>query len=63
MVPALTLTGTTGGKVLVEAINQFGPIDAWFPLNIVTLTNNSQIYFDTTAPHQPQRLYRLTHLP
>ena len=63
LIPALTLNGTTGGKVLVEAINQSGPIDAWFPLNIVTLTNNSQLYFDTTAPHQPRRLYRLTLLP
>jgi uncharacterized repeat protein (TIGR03803 family) len=63
MVPAITLNGTTGNKVLVEAINQFGPVDAWFPLDTVTLTNNSQLYFDTSATHQPPRLYRLTLLP
>ena len=33
MVPAITLTGSIGGSVRVDAINQFGPIDAWFTLD------------------------------
>jgi len=43
----------------VDYINQVGPIDAWVTLATVTLTNTSQLYFDVSAPGQPQRLYRL----
>jgi hypothetical protein len=59
LVPAITLTGNIGDSVRVEAINQFGPIDAWFTLDTVTLTNTSQLYFDVSALGQPPRLYRL----
>jgi hypothetical protein len=59
MVPAITLTGTIGHSVRLDYINQFGPTDAWFTLDTVSLTNASQLYFDTSAPGQPQRLYRL----
>jgi len=45
-----------------NAIDQFGPIDAWFTLATVTLTNTSQLYFDTSAWQQPPRLYRLVQL-
>jgi probable HAF family extracellular repeat protein len=62
-VPAITLTGSIGGSVRVDAINQFGPIDAWFNLDTVTLTNSSQLYFDTSAWRQPTRLYRLVQIP
>jgi hypothetical protein len=62
-VPAITLTGNIGGSVRVDYINQFGPIDAWVTLDTVTLTNTSQLYFDVSAPGQPQRLYRLVPLP
>ena len=37
--PAITLTGNIGGSVRVDAINQFGPTDAWFTLDRVRLTN------------------------
>lgn len=63
LVPALTLTGSPGDSVRVDAINAFGPIDAWFTLNTVTLTNPSQLYFDVTAPGQPARLYRVMPIP
>ncbi len=63
LVAAITLTGSIGGSVRVDAINQFGPIDAWFALDTVTLTNTSQLYFDVSAPGQPQRLYRLVQVP
>ena len=63
LIPALTVTGTPGASVLVEGINAFGPTHAWFPLDIVTLTNTSQNYFDVTAPGQPLRLYRLVPGP
>jgi hypothetical protein len=62
-VPAITLTGSIGHSVRLDAINQFGPIDAWFTLATVTLTNTSQLYFDTSAWQQPPRLYRLVQLP
>jgi uncharacterized repeat protein (TIGR03803 family) len=63
LVPAIRLTGTIGDSVRVDAINQFGPIDAWFTLDTVTLTNTSQLYFDTSAWGQPPRLYRLVLVP
>jgi uncharacterized delta-60 repeat protein len=63
MVPAITLTGSLGDKIRVDGINQFGPTDAWYTLDTVTLTNTSQLYFDVTAPSQPQRLYRLVPVP
>jgi hypothetical protein len=63
LVPVITLTGSIGGSVRVDYINQFGPIDAWFTLDIVTLTNTSQLYFDTSAWRQPPRLYRLVQVP
>jgi len=63
LVPAITLTGSIGHSVRVDAINQFGPVDAWFTLDTVTLTNTSQLYFDTSAWQQPPRLYRLMQVP
>ena len=63
MVPALTLTGSPGNSIRLDGINQFGPTDAWFTLDTVTLTNTTQLYFDVAAPVQPQRLYRLVPMP
>jgi hypothetical protein len=63
MVPAITLTGNIGASVRLDYINQFGPTDAWATLDTVALTNTSQLYFDVSAPGQPQRLYRLVPLP
>jgi hypothetical protein len=63
LVPAITLTGTIGGSVRLDYINQFGPTDAWVTLATVPLTNTSQLYFDISAPGQPQRLYRLVPSP
>ena len=63
IIPAITVTGSIGGSVRLDAINQFGPIDAWFTLDTVPLTNTSQLYFDTSAPGQRQRLYRLVQVP
>ena len=63
IVPAITLSGSVGGSVRVDAINQFGPTDAWFTLSTETFTNTSQLYFDTSAQGQPPRLYRLVQVP
>jgi hypothetical protein len=63
LVPAITLTGNIGGSVRLDYINRFGPTDAWVTLDTVTLTNTPQLYFDISAPGQPQRLYRLVQMP
>jgi hypothetical protein len=63
LVPAITLTGNIGDSLRLDYINQFGPIDAWFTLDTVTLTNTSQLYFDVSVIGQPQRLYRLIPVP
>jgi len=62
-IPALTLTGNLGETMRVDGINVIGSPDAWFTLDTVTLTNNPQLYFDTTAPGNPARLYRLVPVP
>ena len=63
MVPALTLTGAIGNSVRIDCISQYGPIDAWTNLATVTLTNTSQIYFDTSSIGQPPRLWRVVPMP
>lgn len=63
LVPAITLTGNIGQSVRVDYINQFGPTDAWVTLDILTLTNTSQLYFDISAHGQPPRLYRVVPSP
>jgi hypothetical protein len=63
VVPAITLAGNMGASLRVDCINRFGPTDAWVTLDTVGLTNTSQLYFDVSAPGQPQRLYRLVPLP
>jgi hypothetical protein len=59
MVPAITLTGNIGNSLRLDCINRFGPIDAWVTLATVTLTNTSQLYFDTSSIGQPPRLWRI----
>jgi hypothetical protein len=63
LVPAITVTGTIGHSVRLDYINQFGSIGAWVTLATVPLTNTSQLYFDISAPGQPQRLYRFVPSP
>jgi hypothetical protein len=62
-IPALTLEGAIGSRVRVDGIDRFGPTDAWFTVETVTLTNSSQVYFDVSALGQPPRLYRLVPIP
>lgn len=59
-VPAITLRGSIGNSFWIDYINQVGPTDAWAQLATVTLTNNSQPYFDTTSVGEPPRLYRVS---
>ena len=63
LVPAITLSGAVGNFLRVDCINQFGPIDAWVTLDTVTLTNTSQLYFDTSSIGQPARLWRIAPVP
>jgi len=63
LVPEITLTGNIGDSVRVDCINRFGPIDAWVTLDTVSLTDTSQLYLDTSALGQPERLYRLVPVP
>jgi hypothetical protein len=63
MVPAITLTGSIGSSIRIDAIKQIGPPDAWFTLDTVTLSNSPQLYLDPSSLNQPTRLYRLTQPP
>jgi uncharacterized repeat protein (TIGR03803 family) len=63
MATEIPLAGAIGSSVRIDYINQFGPTDAWVTLDTVTLTNTSQLYFDTSAWGQPTRLYRLVPSP
>jgi hypothetical protein len=63
MATAITLTGNIGDSLRLDYINAIGPTNVWVTLGTVTLTNTSQLYFDTSAWRQPQRLYRLVQVP
>ena len=62
-VPAISLSGNIGDKLRLDYINAIGPIDAWTNLATVTLTNTSQLYFDTPCIGQPPRLWRIVPVP
>jgi uncharacterized repeat protein (TIGR03803 family) len=62
-VPAITLSGNVGDSLHLDYINAIGPTDAWVPLATVTLTNTSQLYFDTSSIGQPRRLWRIVPVP
>ncbi len=57
------MTGTIGSSLRIDAINQFGPTDAWVPLATNILTSPSQLYFDTSSIGQPPRLWRIVPVP
>ncbi|HKI70483.1 MAG TPA: hypothetical protein VKA67_12905, partial [Verrucomicrobiae bacterium] len=63
LIPAITLAGNIGDSLRVDYINAVGPTDAWVTLDTVTLTNTSQLYFDTSSIGQPRRLYRIVPEP
>jgi uncharacterized repeat protein (TIGR03803 family) len=63
MATAISVTGAIGNSVRIDYINAIGPTNAWVTLTTVTLTNTSQLYFDTSAPGQQKRLYRLVPVP
>jgi hypothetical protein len=62
-VAAITLTGNVGSNLRLDYINAVGPTNAWVTLDTVTLTNASQLYFDSSALSQPGRLYRIVPIP
>jgi hypothetical protein len=62
-VPAIKLTGNVGDSLRLDYIDQIGSTDAWFPLDTVTLTNTSQLYFDVSVLGRPARLYRIVPVP
>ncbi len=63
MVLAITLIGSIGDSLRLDYINQIGPTNGWVTLDTVTLTNTSQLYFDTSSIGQPRRLYRIVPGP
>jgi hypothetical protein len=59
LVPALILTGNLNDQLRVDYINQYGPTNAWVPLDTVTLSQSPQLYFDLSSIGQPARLWRV----
>ena len=62
-VQAITLAGNIGSNLRLDYINTFGPTNAWVTLATVTLTNTSQLFFDTSAHSKAGRLYRIVPAP
>ena len=62
IVMPITLTGAIGSSWRIDYINDFGTSN-WATLATVTLTNDTQVYLDTSALSQPQRFYRVVPLP
>jgi hypothetical protein len=63
LAPALSLTGDVGSNYRIEYTGEMGPTNSWTSLAVITLTNNPQIYFDSSAIGQPSRFYRLQKVP
>jgi LmbE family N-acetylglucosaminyl deacetylase len=62
IVMPITLSGSVGSSWRIDYINDLGT-NNWATLTMVTLTNLSQVYLDTSALSQPQRFYRVVPLP
>jgi hypothetical protein len=63
LIPGININGGPGTTQRLDFINTQGPTNAWQPLAVIPLTNPPQVYFDTTAPGQPARVYRVIRLP
>ena len=59
----IKLAGDVGSSWRIDYVNDLGPTNNWTTLAIVTLTNTSQVYFDTTALGQVHRFYSVVPLP
>ncbi len=63
IVMPIKLSGATGSSWRVDYVNDLGPANTWVPLAMVTLTNTTQVYFDSSALSQRHRFYRVVPLP
>jgi hypothetical protein len=63
IVMPITLSGDIGSSWRIDYVNDLGSTNNWVTLAMVTLTNTSQIYSDTTALGQAHRFYRVVQLP
>lgn len=61
--PGIVVTGHVGESYRVDYADPVGTEDwKWMPLQFITLQALSQYVFDTTAPNQQNRLYRIVHV-
>lgn len=58
----VTVEGIVGNRYRIEFATALAP-EVWTPLTTLTLTNASQLYFDTNSPSSGQRLYRAVPAP
>lgn len=58
MVSAINLMGESGSSLNLEYEAALGPSQSWVPLGAVSLTSDSQFYFDLSEPLPPQRFFR-----
>ena len=59
LIPRITLGGDIGYTYRLEYINAVGPTNQWMLLDMVSITNNPQFYYDNSALGLSQRFYRL----
>jgi autotransporter-associated beta strand protein len=57
IVMPIALSGALGSSWRIDYVNDLGPTNDWATLDIVTLTNTSQVYLDYSALNQPHRFY------
>ncbi len=61
--PTVVLRGEIGATIRIDYIHLYDPTNAWITLDTVQVTNNPQLYFDTSAIGTPSRYYRLIQDP
>jgi uncharacterized repeat protein (TIGR03803 family) len=58
LVPGISLNGETGSVLALESTEVLAPEPFWVPLANVLLEDESEFYFDLSAPLPPQRFFR-----
>jgi len=59
MVPEITITGTPGSTNVIEYVNLLKDTNNWLMLTTIVLKSEQEIYYDTTAPANEKRFYRV----
>ena len=59
MVPEITISGAPGSTNVIEYVNLLKDTNQWITLTTIVLKSEQEVYFDTSAPPNEKRFYRV----